>query len=290
MIEEDIEEALQVFASHGYCESPTAESVFKQCDPNAFYVAVRDSDQKIIGVCAAPTTSHSTGFFGTYCVLKEYQSRQIGRKLFDKCLNYVGDRNCGLIGVSKMSLKYQRNGFNIKGSDVGIYTGVPKIIDSFENAVTAETFEIKQYDQNDKQLLDKIIKYDTRIQNWNREKLITLTLLNDWFYTLIALNEQNDILGFGCIKSDIIGEKLIGPVYADNDSIAEALIHRLVKQYECDSVNVSMSVLISSNGGTTIANKMKLRNIETCNELYSKFLTPINRQFVYCMHSLDFAI
>jgi len=280
-----------VFASRGYCESPAAESVFLECDPNAFYVAVRDSDQKIIGVLAAPTTSHSTAFFGTYSVLEEYQSKGVGRQLFDKCLNYAGNRNCGLIGVSKMSLKYQRNGFSIKGCDVGIYTGIPRIIDSLENVVNDQTFEIKQFQSNEQQLLDKVIAYDSRIQNWNREKLITLTLLNDRFYTLIAFNQQNDVLGFGCIKSDIVGDKLIGPVYADNDTIAEALIFGLVKQYESNADNVTMCVpIISSNGGTTIADKLNLTNIETCNELYSRVLSPINRKLIYCLHSLDFAI
>jgi hypothetical protein len=45
MKEDDITDALLVFASHGYYECPSAVQIFMKCDPNAFYVAVRSCDR-----------------------------------------------------------------------------------------------------------------------------------------------------------------------------------------------------------------------------------------------------
>lgn len=46
MEEKDMKAALMCFASHGLYESLSTLQVFYECDPNAFYVAISNTDSK----------------------------------------------------------------------------------------------------------------------------------------------------------------------------------------------------------------------------------------------------
>jgi len=253
---------------------------------------IRISD-KVIGVCGSPVTTHSSGFLGLYGVEKRYQNRGIGKKLFNLCLKHIGNRNCGLNAVPKKLLMYQKKaGFAVsEGRAIVVFKGKPKNLDNLLMTINT-SFTIKELKRDDKSLLSKIINYDTKVHKDNRQKLLTLTLNKEDYYTIAIIDESNDqLLGYGSIKPNCGNQGMIGPVYADNDSVAEVLILNLIKSCKLSQTNGLLYITLdSSETGVKIGQDLGLKEYSRCQRLFTKFVIPANHQFIYCIHSPDFSL
>jgi hypothetical protein len=238
-------------------------------------------------------TTHSSGFLGLYGVEKRYQNRGIGKKLFNLCLKHIGNRNCGLNAVPGKLLMYQKKaGFAVsEGRAIVVFKGKPKNLDNLLMTINT-SFTIKELKRDDKSLLSKIINYDTKVHKDNRQKLLTLTLNKEDYYTIAIIDESNDqLLGYGSIKPNCGNQGMIGPVYADNDSVAEVLILNLIKSCKLSQTNgLLYMTLDSSETGVKIGQDLGLEEYSRCPRLFTKFVIPANHQFIYCIHSGDFSL
>jgi hypothetical protein len=247
----------------------------------------------VIGVCGSPVTTHSSGFLGLYGVEKSYQNRGIGKKLFNLCLKHIGNRNCGLNAVPENLSMYQNKaGFAIvEGRAMVVFDGIPKNLDKL-NMTLDNNLRVNELKRGNNGLLSKIISYDAKVHNDNRQKLLTLALNKEDIYTIAITNESNNqLLGYGCIKPSFHNLGMLGPVYADNDSVAEVLISYLIKSSNIAQTNgLYYFILDSSDFGLKIAQKLELVEHERCPRLFTKFVIPANHQFIYCIHSPDFSL
>jgi len=238
-------------------------------------------------------TTYSSGFLGLYGVKKEYQNRGIGKKLFNLCLKHIGNRNCGLNAVpDKLSMYQNKAGFKIsEGRAMVVFEGIPKNLDNLNTALNGN-LKIKELKHDNQSLLSKIIRYDTKVHNESREKLLTLTLNKEDYYTIVIIDENNDqVFGYGCIRPDTYNQGMIGPVYADNGSIAEVLIYNLVKNCKIPPTNGLLYMTIdSSNSGVKIAEKLELVEQERCQRVFTKYVIPANYEYIYCLHSPNFSL
>ena len=249
---------------------------------------------RIIGVCGSPVTTHSSGFLGLYGVEKSHQNRGIGKQLFNLCLKHIGDRNCGLHAVPEYLDIYQNKaGFGIsEGRSMVAFRGIPKNVDNLQMTING-SFKVKELNEDNKSsLLSKIIKYDSKVHKDNRQKLLTLTLNKSDYLTFVAIDETNDeVLGYGCIRPNSGHQGMIGPVYADNHSMAEVLIYNLIKSCKLSQTNGLLYITIdSSEAGLKIAQKLGLIEEERCQRLFTKYVIPSNHEFIYCIHSPDFSL
>ncbi|GFY76229.1 n-acetyltransferase domain-containing protein [Trichonephila inaurata madagascariensis] len=76
-------------------------------------------------------------------------------------------------------------------------------------------------------LLPAIFEYDYSLMGYERKSLIEATCKEENSETLVAMKDGK-CLGFGSIKLDIVEYLKIGPLYADNPSVAQAIMKRLI--------------------------------------------------------------
>ncbi|CAG2172022.1 unnamed protein product [Oppiella nova] len=263
----DLKDGLNCFTAHNLQESLSTLEAYYECDPKAFYVAINNSDNRIIGVCGAPVTTHNSGFLGLYGVEKGFQNRGIGQKLFKLCLKHINTRNCGLHAVpEKLSMYEEKAGFGVReGVSMVVCNDLPQNLEDLLKTINENT-RVDELNKENKDLLTKIIEYDLKVHNERREKLLSLSLSKHDYNTFVAIDDKSgQLTGYGCIRLHNGGKGMIGPVYADNDTIAEVLIYNLIKScIAAQTKGLLFMTISSSSGGIRIAQKLQITERDRC--------------------------
>ena len=209
---DEIESAVTIFSRANLNDSLNVVQSYYQSDPSGFFVAIDENEDKVIGSCASPMTTHGTRILGLYCVEKEYRNFGIGKKLFSKCLTTFSNDNFGLCAVpSKFKIYKDRAGFRqIEGRSIVIIEGKSPNIQSLR---TAEKLDQKyrliklMADNIDyhESLIEKIIEFDKTVQLDNRSTLLRYMFAKTTTITLAVLDTSNNdskVVGYGCIQLD----------------------------------------------------------------------------------------
>lgn len=207
-------------------------------DPKGFFVARLNGEP--IGCASAVIYDDSFAFFGLYIVKPEYRHRGFGMALTDHCLEYVGDRNCGLDGVVEMVDKYAELGFKLAHYNIS-YQGVIPVNTTINSAIVEITEEH----------LPRIEAYDRLHFPAPRSKFLRLWLKSSTKNSAFTYLEEGEVKGFGAIRRCSHGYK-IGPLFADTYAVAEALFQRLAAEAEGGVVflnipepNIKASLLVN---------------------------------------------
>lgn len=206
---DEISESVQLFSDAGLHDSPSTVEAFYQVDPEAFLVAVNEDKNQVIGCCAAPVTTHQSGFLGLYVVDKRYQRLGIGPQLFNRALDHVGERNCGLGAVpSKFDIYKNRAGFGVEeGCAMVITEGVPRGVEKLMtlDRMSSSKWRLRklisvEYDED---LVKAIVAFDETVHLDNRDRLLRLCLAKEDTVTYAVLDgDSGQVVGYGCIRPD----------------------------------------------------------------------------------------
>ena len=247
----------------------------------------------MIGACGAPVITHESGFLGLYGVQTNYQSRGIGKLLFRKCMEHIGERNCGLHAVpDKLSMYRDKAGFKvIEGVQMVDCSGLPRNWNNLVKTIDENT-TIEELNAQNVQMVSKVIEYDSKVHKQSREPLMRSTLAKLDYKTFVAVNKQNaQLVGFGCIRPHNGGQAMIGPVYADNSIVAEVLIRRLIESSTIAQTEGLLFMTVStSSGGLKIAEKLQLKEKSRCERLFTKHTIPVDYRYIYCLHTPNFSL
>lgn len=206
---DEIPLAAELFSRFGLYDSVGILQAYYESDPEGFFAAIDQDRMKLIGSCAAPMTTHQTSFIGLYVVDPEYQSLGIGVKLFNRCLEKVGDGNCGLSAVpSKFKVYKDRAGFKVvEGRSLVIYEGSPYKVNTLKCAKHLPSnyrlvrLTSVEYDES---LVKKIIEFDQTVHLDNRSKLLQKMFAQPGTITIAIIDDNEDkVVGYGCIQLDI---------------------------------------------------------------------------------------
>lgn len=111
--------------------------------------------------------------------------------------------------------------------------------------------------------------------------------------SFFALDEEDDeVQGFGCIRTNNIGKAMIGPLYANNDAVAELIMKNLFDSLsEPLSKGLLYMTLDSNPGGERIANKLGLIKHEELPRFF-RHQPYLDAKWnnVYCIHSPNFSL
>lgn len=205
---DEVAESVQMFSDAGLHDSPSTVEAFYQYDPEAFFVAVNEDKGTIVGCCAAPVTTHQSAFLGLYVVEKRYQRAGIGLQLFNRTLEQVGERNCGLGAIpSKFDVYKNRAGFSIEeGCSMVIHEGVPRGVEklmSLDRMADGKGLKLRklisvEYDED---LVQAIVAFDEKVHLDNRDRLLRYCLAKEDTVTYAVLDGE-EVLGYGCIRPD----------------------------------------------------------------------------------------
>uniref|UniRef100_A0A914PJQ3 YitH acetyltransferase (GNAT) domain-containing protein n=1 Tax=Panagrolaimus davidi TaxID=227884 RepID=A0A914PJQ3_9BILA len=166
---------------------------------------------------------------GAYFVCKDYRGTGVGMELSIK----IGQEerfaycNQGTISVASMTKKYALFGLSIypewqyEDMEAKVSDCNPDLLESNPNIKTVALNEVDS---------GKFIEYDTKICGGiRRDKFIQKVLESKTAFSRIAIDKNENIVGFGNIRIGFNNQLAIGPLYADSDSIAETLLKDCLK-------------------------------------------------------------
>ncbi|CAL1269652.1 unnamed protein product [Larinioides sclopetarius] len=256
-------------------------------DPDGIQVAVNESG-KVVGVCSTVKVNENLYFGGLFMVQEKCRDADIGRKLAKECYDHAGKNNIGVnCSISKIGV-FQRRGITIFETDwksvefEAYYPVNPHVLsDQIPSGV-----EILPYQAS---YLESVLTYDRSLMGYERRSIIEASCNEkDGSQTMVAMKDGRCV-GFGSIKLTILGLGRIVPLYADDVSIAEAMVKRLIPTLpEAKGFTI---VTISSN----ILGNMMLENFQipvydNIYRLYKKEKVKVDTNKIFAHFDIDFSL
>lgn len=214
MTREELDIAVNWAGELGWNPGSGDADCFYQCDPNGFFIG-RLNDE-IISTGSAVCYDNDYAFCGFYIVKPEYRGKGYGMALTQARLGYVGDRITGLDGVLDKVHLYERLGYKKSHQNT-----------RFQGAKLPEPQTNNHILPINKIPLDELLAYDRQCFPAPRQQL-----LNCWVSKpqrlALAYRDNKCLRGFGVLRPASEGHR-IGPLFADNQDIANELLLHLVK-------------------------------------------------------------
>ncbi|ETW95916.1 MAG: acetyltransferase [Candidatus Entotheonella gemina] len=209
MTPEDVVIAIEWARREGWNPGLHDAQTFYQADPNGFFIGELNGEAVSVG-CAI-IYDEAFAFCGLYIVAPEHRGKGYGFALTEARLAYCGDRNIGIDGVLENVSIYERIGYR-------------KFYENARYQFTADEApsrpaSLVTLDQVDAEALKH---YDRQCFPAARD-----VFLNAWIHQPDALSlawmEQGQLKGYAVRRRCHDGHK-IGPLFADDPSIAEQLL------------------------------------------------------------------
>jgi len=210
---EEMDIAVSLAAEEGWNPGNNDGTVFYNTDPNGFFVG--ELDGEIIACKSAVRYADKFGFMGFYIVKKGYRGKNYGLQLWKHAFNRLKDISSGMDGVVEQQANYAKSGYALAYRQLR-YEG-KNITAKATNKLT----DLKDIS------IEEIIDYDTSIFPAPRPLFLRLWLSQPNIFVKISMG-KNRINGYGVIRPCQVGYK-IGPLFADNGSIAENIFLSLAE-------------------------------------------------------------
>ncbi len=210
MTAKEVAFAIDLAAGEGWNPGIHDGACFYATDPAGFFVA--ELDGELVGSISAVAYNDSFGFMGLYAVKPEFRGIGIGTRLGEAGMAYLTGHNIGLDGVLAQQSNYNGHGFRAAYQNLR-YEGVGGGIMP-EGVVDISEVPYKE-----------LLEYDAGIFTAHRPQFIKCWLVQPEGAAL-AVIEDGHLAGYGVIRKCQIGHK-IGPLFADNEHIAEDLFRAL---------------------------------------------------------------
>jgi GNAT superfamily N-acetyltransferase len=217
----EVDELVDWAAREGWNPGLHDAELFWAADPAAFIAA--DLDGELIGGGAITSYNGEFGFMGFFIVRPEFRGRGFGNALWHARRRRLIARlrpgaSIGLDGVFAMQHYYAKGGFAFSHRDMRFRTEIP------ERPSTARV--------DDKDIIPlAAVRFD-QVLDYDRTCFPALrsNFLKGWISQsdALALGFQHDgkLIGYGVVRRCREGCK-IGPLFADDARVAEALYTRL---------------------------------------------------------------
>ncbi|AAM04221.1 TPA: GNAT family N-acetyltransferase [Methanosarcina acetivorans] len=269
MSREEVEFAVEMAAAEGWNPGIHDGELFYEADNDGFFIA--ELEGKPAGCASAVAYDDSFGFLGLYVVKPEFRKKYIGRKLTEKCLEYLEDRNIGLDGVVENEKKYQKmmkfsssySNLRFEGKGGGeIPGGIVKIS------------EVP---------FGKLLSYDRRMFPAPRSGFLKKWINQPDSYAFAAL-EEGAMKGYGVIRKCRVGYK-VGPLFADEQDTAEKIFRALKASVPGETVY--LDVPEPNEKAMEIANKYHMNVMFKTIRMYSLKEPDIELDKVYGVTSFE---
>jgi ribosomal protein S18 acetylase RimI-like enzyme len=252
MKREDVELAVSWAADEGWNPGLHDASCFYTVDPQGFFIGERNGEP--IGCISAVAYDDAFGFIGFYIVKPAYRGEQYGVRLGIAALDYLGERNVGIDGVLKQIKNYEK-------------------LSDFHLAYRNIRFEGKGEGSIGKQIVplsevpfEQVFAYDCQCFPVPRE-----TFLRCWINMKnaisVARTDSGKLQGFGTIRACRNGYK-IGPLFADNEQIAEEIYLSLARLGKGEPVYLDVPEVNSP--AVALAEKYGMKKVFETARMYTK--------------------
>lgn len=103
-------------------------------------------------------------------------------------------------------------------------------------------------------------------------------------------NEQL-LLGYGCIRHDNTGGAMIGPLYARSSGVCEVILRHLIEEFTMEpGGKYSVMSLTSNEQADELLRLIGLRKMDQCSRMFTKFIPEAPLEQIYYVHSPNFTL
>lgn len=209
----DLETAVGWAAQEGWNPGLYDVASFYTTDPQGFLMGELNGEP--IASISAVAYDDTFGFIGFYIVHPEFRGKGYGWQIWQKGMEYLGDRNIGLDGVLAQQANYRKSGFSLAYRNIR-YQG------SFSQSQT-KSGDLRNVSQIPFQ---QLLEFDSRFFPVPRPRFLQAWIAQPASIAL-AKCDGDTILGYGVIRPCQVGWK-IGPLFAIEADTADELLRNLV--------------------------------------------------------------
>jgi len=206
--------AVQLAAKEGWNPGLHDAECFYRTDPDGFFVGLLDENQPV-GCISAVSYNGKFGFIGLYIVAAEHRGKGFGTALWQRAMQRLDGHNIGLDGVVGQQANYRKSGFNLAYRNIR-YQGADLQSTSRKDLVPLHQLS-----------WERLVNYDSRFFPVRR-----IQFLSTWVGMPDshggAVVRSGRVTGYGIIRRCRNGFK-VGPLFADNEQIAGAILTGLSK-------------------------------------------------------------
>ncbi|MGB3765321.1 MAG: GNAT family N-acetyltransferase [Phormidesmis sp.] len=247
---------------------------FYAADPSGFLIGVLNNEP----VASISVVKYGTtfGFLGFYIVKPAFRGQGYGWQIWQAGLNHLKGRTIGLDGVLEQQDNYMKSGFRLAHRNIR-YEGKGKSTNDDSLITQTKNSEGKLVSLSSVPLTT-VINYESTIFLAERSAFLDCWL-NSPHHTVIGWLHRQQLLGYGVLRPCQQGYK-IGPLFADNPQIAEAIFLALKTRIKPGSP-FYLDVPDTNAAAVTLAQKYQLTSVFETARMYRGPAPelPLNRIF-----------
>jgi ribosomal protein S18 acetylase RimI-like enzyme len=213
MTRAELDLAVDWAAHEGWNPGLDDARVFHAADPDGFFVGTLDGEP--VASISLVAYDAAFAFLGFYVVKPQLRGRGFGIALWREAMARRARPLTGLDGVVAQQANYAKSGFRLAHRNIRFGGPAPSAAADTTRAIVPAV-EVP---------FDGVLAYDRIFFPAPRPAFLSLWLTPPHGAALAMLDDGR-IVGLGAIRACRQGCK-IGPLYADNESVAEALFLRL---------------------------------------------------------------
>lgn len=253
MTKKDLVTAVEWAAQEGWNPGLFDTEAFYATDPKGFFMGYLDN-QPIASISAV--SYGQFGFLGFYIVKPEHRNKGYGIQVWNEAIKYLANHNIGLDGVVAQQENYKKSGFKLAYRNIR-YEGFGggKTVKS-NNIVKLSTVPFEQ-----------VVTYDEKLFPASRTPFLTL-----WFQQpeslALGFVENDKLKGYGMVRKCRTGYK-VGPLFADNAKIAEALFNQL-KAFVNPKKTIYLDVPETNKAAVALAKRHNMKPMFETARMYTQ--------------------
>jgi hypothetical protein len=250
----------------GLCDG----DAFYAADPHGFFVGELRGEPVSCVSCVA--YGDEFGFLGQYIVRPEARGRGYGVRTWAAGMAHLGGRNVGLDGVLDQQANYERSGFrfahlHIRHQGTGGGNSPAGVVE-----VSAVPF-------------DALAAYDRTCFPAMRAELLRrwVTLPGS---VALAVVEDGTVRGYGVIRRSVEGRK-IGPLFADNESIAGRLLQALWATAPGESVCIDVPDVTFNASAEDLLRPFGTRELFRAARMYTRQVPTLSASKIFGITTME---
>ncbi|MDX2232246.1 MAG: GNAT family N-acetyltransferase [Leptolyngbyaceae cyanobacterium bins.349] len=265
MKREELQIAIAWAADEGWNPGLHDAECFYAADPTGFWMGLLRHEP--IATLSAVKYGDSFGFIGFYIVKPEYRGQGYGMQLWSAVLNTLSGRNIGLDGVLAQQKNYQQSGFQFAYRNI-----------RFEGVSNSESINLPGVVELSNIPFEVIADYDQKFFPSDRTQFLQ-SWINQSDSVALGILQNNILAGYGVIRLCHKGYK-IGPLFADQPSLAEALFVALQSTVAAGTP-IYLDVPEINRAAVNLAQKYQMQRVFETARMYTQSLPelPYDRLF-----------
>jgi predicted N-acetyltransferase YhbS len=242
---------------------------FHDADPAGMLVAELHGEPVACIGCVG--YGDSFGFVGQYIVRPEFRGRGLGLRLWSAGMARLSGRNVGLDGVLAQVGNYERSGFRFSHHHIR-FGGAPAG-KSAPGLARLDTIPFAD-----------VLAYDRQCFPAPREAFLRSWLAQPESVAL-GLRREGKLAGFGVARRAVEGFK-IGPLFADDEAVAESLLLGLVKETG-GPILMDVPEASAHPSAEALVRKHGMSEVFRCARMYTNGRPAIAAEKVFGVTSLE---